>query len=309
MRKRNEAIPVLEQIARDYPDSPEAPKALYQIGQVFWNRHDNAQALDYFKRIVERYPTSPYVGRSRYAAADIYESFGRRQEAIDLYTSVTKNFPNSQVHDDATLRLAWLYYRGTELEQSYGMFQNLAAHAKDSAVRSVGLYWQGRSAEKLGDTETAVRIYRQIVGGSEESYYQTLALRGLARAGVPAEEPKISIDPTTAAVGVDPPISPGIFYHLSRARELYAISLYRLAVAELNEVDRLSKNDARMRPLLMQEYLKNQAYGRSLSLANQLPSSRNDRNLYRFPLAYWEMIQQKAQERELDPYLILALIR
>ena len=59
----------------------------------------------------------------------------------------------------------------------------------------------------------------------------------------------------------------------------------------------------------MQEYFNNHAYGRSLAIANQLPSSQSERNLYRFPLAYWEMIQQKAQERELDPYLILALIR
>jgi soluble lytic murein transglycosylase len=82
-----------------------------------------------------------------------------------------------------------------------------------------------------------------------------------------------------------------------------------LAVAEISEVDRLSKKQPRLRPLLMQEYFNNQAYGRSLAVANQLPSSQSERNLYRFPLAYWEMIQQKAQERELDPYLILALIR
>ena len=59
LRKRNEAIPLLEQIARDYPKSPEASKALYQIGQVLWNRHDNAQALNYFRQVMERYPTSP----------------------------------------------------------------------------------------------------------------------------------------------------------------------------------------------------------------------------------------------------------
>jgi soluble lytic murein transglycosylase len=125
--------------------------------------------------------------------------------------------------------------------------------------------------------------------------------------GIAVEEPKISGAP--AAAETDPPLSAGISYHLSRARELSAISLYRLAVAELNEVDRLSKKDSQLRPLLMHEYFKNQAYGRSLSIANQIPSSSNDRNLYRFPLAYWDMIQQKAQERDLDPYLILALIR
>jgi soluble lytic murein transglycosylase len=59
----------------------------------------------------------------------------------------------------------------------------------------------------------------------------------------------------------------------------------------------------------MREYFHSQAYGRSLMLANQLPVSQGERDLYRYPLAYWELIQQKAQERGLDPYLVLALIR
>jgi soluble lytic murein transglycosylase len=307
IRKRSEAIPLLEQIARAYPASSEAPKALYQIGQVLWNRHDNAQALDYFKQVIERYPTSPYVERSRYAAADIHESLGQKQEAAALYMSVMKNFPNSQVHDDAASRLAWLYYRSGEWALAYATFQSLATNARDSAFRAAGLYWQGRSAEKLGDGDTAVRIYRQIVDGSEESYYQALALRSLRRVGIEIEDPKTSASPSN--VEADPPISPEISYHLSRARELSAISLHRLAVIELNEVDRLSRNHTRLRPLLMHEYFKNHAYDRSLSIANQLPSSSSDRNFFRFPLAHWEMIQQKAQERELDPYLILALIR
>jgi soluble lytic murein transglycosylase len=307
IRRRSEALPLLEQIAHEYPASPEAPKAVYQIGQVLWNRHDNAQALNYFKQVIERYPTSPFVERSRYAAADIHESFGRKQEAIALYTSVMKSFPNSQVYDDAASRLAWLYYRSGEWGQAYATFQNLASSARDNAFRTAGLYWQGRSAEKLGDGDTAVRIYRQIVDGSEESYYQALAVRGLLRAGIAVEDPKANAFP--AASEADPPLSPEISYHLSRARELSTISLHRLAVIELNEVERLSKNHPRLRPLLMHEYFKNQAYNRSLAIANQLPSSSSDRNLFRFPIAYWEMIQQKAQERELDPYLILALIR
>jgi soluble lytic murein transglycosylase len=307
IRRRSEAVPLLEQIAREHPASSEAAKAVYQIGQVLWNRHDNAQALNYFKQVIERYPTSPYVERSRYAAADIHESFGRKQEAIALYTTVMKSFPNSQVYDDAASRLAWLHYSNREWGQAYETFQNLASSAKDSAFRTTGLYWQGRTAEKLGDTETAVRIYRQIFDGSEESYYQALAFRGLLRAGIAVDDPKTNAFP--AAPEADPPLAPEISYHLARARELSTISLHRLAVIELDEVDRLSKNHPRLRPLLLHEYFKNQAYNRSLAIANQLPSSSSDRNLFRFPIAYWEMIQRKAQERELDPYLILALIR
>jgi soluble lytic murein transglycosylase len=169
------------------------------------------------------------------------------------------------------------------------------------------LYWQGRSAEKLGDVETAIRIYQQIVDGNEESYYQALAVRALSRQGITVDEAITS--PRAPVDKVDPPMSAEMVYHLTRARELASIALHRLAVAEVSEVDRLAKNQSGLRRLVMREYFDNHAYGRSLAIANQLPSAQGDRNLYRFPLAYWEMIQQKAQEQELDPYLVLALIR
>ncbi len=113
---RNEAVPTLEQIARDYPDSAEAPKALYQIGQIYWNRHDNARAFEYFKNVLEKYPASGYVDRAQYASADVHEYFGRKEEAIQLYSNVQKQFPKSQVREDAAWRLAWLYYRNGELQ-------------------------------------------------------------------------------------------------------------------------------------------------------------------------------------------------
>jgi soluble lytic murein transglycosylase len=307
VRKRSDAIPFLEQIIEKYPESPDAPRALYQIGQILWNRHENAQALHYFRQVIDRYPTSPYVERSRYAAGDIHESFGRTQEAIALYGGIVTNFPTSPVRNDASWRLAWLYYRAGELEQARSTFKELASQTADGAFRLAGLYWQGRCAEKLGDSEGAGKLYRQIADSGEESYYQALAISALARAGIVVEEPKASGLPTTA--DSDPPTHPGISFHLERARELSLISLYPLAVAELDELERLSQKVPRLRPLLMREYFKNQAYGRSLAIANQLPSSAPERDRYRFPLAYWEMIQQKALERNLDPYLIVALIR
>jgi len=159
----------------------------------------------------------------------------------------------------------------------------------------------------LGDQEAAKQLHRQIVKGGDESYYQALAVQALGRLGVSVTESN-SIS-SSASAETDPPISPEIAFHLAHARELGAISLYRLAVDELDQADRQSTKPDRLRPILMHEYFRNQAYSRSLLLANQLPDSYSDRNLYRFPLAYWETIRQKAQERDVDPYLILALIR
>ena len=307
VRNRNEAIPLLEQIAREFPDSAEAPKALYQIGQILWNRHDNAQALEYFRSLVEKYPTSEYVDRARYASADIHEYFGRREEAIQLYSNVQKQVPKSQVRDDAGWRLAWLYYRGGELQSAAATFRELVGQSKDGPFATAALYWQARTAERLGESDTAKQLHRQIVNAGEESYYQALALRSLERLGSPVEDTKST--KLSAVIESDPPLSAEVIFHLSRARELTALSLHQLAVGELDEINRRSKPNGSVRALLMREYFHSQAYGRSLNLANQLPVSEGERDLYRYPLAYWELIQEKAQERGLDPYLVLALIR
>ena len=306
-RSRNEAIPMLEQIAREYPDSPEAPKALYQIGQILWNRHDNGPAFEYFKTVLEKFPTSAYADRAQYAAADIHEYFGRKDDAIQSYGNVQKQFPNSQLRDDAVWRLAWLYYRGEDLPAAAASFRDLAAQSKNGIFATAAVYWQGRIAERLSDFETAKQSYRQIVYGGEESYYQALAARALDRIGTPVDESKPSRSLSQSEP--DPNLGAETSFHLLRARELAAISLHRLAVVELDEIQKVAKTPARLRALLMREYFQNQAYGRSLGLANQLPATQSERDRYRYPLAFWELVQQKAQERGLDPYLVLALIR
>jgi peptidoglycan lytic transglycosylase len=306
-RRRDEAIPLLEQIARDYPKTAEAPKATYQIGQILWNRHDNAQAIEYFKRVIERYPTSPYVDRAQYACADIYEYFGNKERAVQLYADLPKRFPRSQVRDDATWRLAWLHYRSGDFSAAFASFDDLAGRSGDNPMRTAALYWQARAAEKSGDSEIARKLHRQLVNGDVESYYQTLSARALERLGIPLEDSKISV--SSAGVEPDPPMSSEFSFHLVRARELAAMSLHRLAAAELDEANLYSRKQASLRLLLMREYFRAQAYARSLTVANQIPASNGERNLYRFPLAYWDTIQQKAQERNLDPFLILALIR
>ncbi len=305
--RRNEAIPLLEQIVRDYPDTGEAPKALYQIGQIYWNRHENSRAFEYFKTVLEKYPGGPYTDRAQYASADIHEYFGRKQEAIENYTEVQQRFPNSAVRQDAAWRLAWLYYRSGEFGLAQATFRSLFAQSRDGSFSSAALYWQGRTTERLGEHEAAKEIYRQIINGGAESYYQALAAGRLEQLRAPLEMNR----PTQAEVvsEPDPPLRADLTFHLARARDLAALSLHQLAVREIDEVRRRAKSLEQLRALLAREYFNNHAYGRSLALAQQLPETRSDRDLYRYPLAYWQSIQQKTLERGIDPYLVLALIR
>jgi soluble lytic murein transglycosylase len=308
LRRRQEAMPLLEQIVRDYPETPDAPKALYQIGQILWNRHDNPQALVVFRQLIERYPETPVRDRALYAAGDIYEWYGNKEDAAASYTRVRLEFPRSEVGDDATWRLAWLYYRGGDLDNAYRVFKLLASEARENTLRNAARYWQGRAAERAGDHEVAKEIYRQSYDAGAENYYQTLAGGALARLGAPIDETDSppAVPPSERDIAAS---NPRMAFHLARARALSAVSLERFAVLELNAVEKLGGGDRAVKLQLSREYFKNHAYRRSLALANQLPASDREREIYRFPLAHWDVIRRLARERDLDPYLILALIR
>ena len=307
IRKRNEAMPLLEEIARNYPDSAKAPVALYRIGNILWNRNDNSQALGYFKRLIKAYPQGAEADRAQFAAADILESQGENTEAIPLYRSLPKKFPNSQVRDDAVWRLAWLHYRAGKLSEANGTFKSLATNAKEERYKTAALYWQAKTSQQLGAHDTANRLYQQVFDQGQESYYQALAAQALARVGINLPQSK-PVKPASAN-DLDLQTYPEAGFHLVRSRELAELKLHALAVGELDEVNRIAGQHPPVRLLLIDEYMSNHAFARGVALAHQLPESAGERLFHRYPLAYWDIIQNRAREAELDPYLVVALIR
>jgi soluble lytic murein transglycosylase-like protein/outer membrane protein assembly factor BamD (BamD/ComL family) len=307
IRKRNEAIPILEEIVRDFPASAEAPVALYRIGNILWNRNDNSQALGYFTRLTKNYPNGPEADRAQFATGDILESQGKSNEAVALYRSLPKKYPNSRVRDDAIWRLAWVHYRAGSLAEANATFKSLASNAKEERYKTAALYWQAKTSQQLGDHDAANRLYQQVFNQAHESYYQALAAQALAKAGVVTQQAK----PVKPAPPNDFDLLsyPEAAFHLIRARELAQLKLHALAVGELDEVNRIARQHPALRPLLVSEYNSNQAFGRSVALANQLPGPAGERLFHRYPLAYWEIVQKKAREADIDPYLVVALIR
>lgn len=307
-RKREEAIPVLAEILQEHPSSREAPNALYRLAMIYWNRDDNAKALDYFTQLRARYPASPFLDLAQIASARIYESLGRPQEALRLYRGFSSMFPDSPLRAEARWRLAWIHYSQRNYERARAALQRLATDRDATAYKTQALYWQARAAQKMGRAEEAKQLLLQLLNLQEESYYKGPAARWLQEMGVDYEETKAARS-SAPIKEVVPSLNSDFVFHLARARVLAGISLGQLAVAELDEIRSATGDDLAMKLTLMREYARNGAYGRSVALANQLAAASDEMSRYRYPLAFWETIQKLAQERDLDPYLVLGLIR
>jgi soluble lytic murein transglycosylase len=307
LRKRDEAVSVLTEIVDQHPDSSEASNALYRLALAYWNRDDNPKALEHFNQLRQRYPKGAFVDFAHFASARIYEDSGKREDALRLYREFPKRFPDSKWLTEAIWREAWMHYLQADYNQAKTSFKRLAALPAAESSKNAALYWQGRTAEKLDRPEEAKQLFLQILNGREDTYYKGPAEKRLAGLGALSEGGK-GASPLPAPEP-SPSLQTSFSFHLSRAHELAQISLDQLAVSELDEIQRLSAGDPASSLMLLREYTRNKAYSRSVSLANQIQTPYADLERYRYPLAYWDTVQKTAEERGIDPYLVLALIR
>jgi soluble lytic murein transglycosylase len=306
-RKRQKESDVLAEIVEQYPGSTEAPNALYRLGEIFWNQGKNLKALAEFKRLKERYPKSSPIDLADFASARIYESLQRPAEAMQSYQDFPRKHPQSALREQAAWRLAWMHYLQANYSQAHDAFKHIATGIGARNYNTAGLFWQARTAERLGRLEKAKQIYRNILSAEDDSYYMEPAARALRRMGE-------MVNVTRPARGnfssdATPPRSRNISFHLSRAKKLAEFSLHDLAVVELDEIKNQMGGDSALRMTLIQEYVRNRGFDRSVKLADQLYDPSGELKHYSYPLAYWETVQKNAVKRGLDPYLVLALVR
>ncbi|HEY1266703.1 MAG TPA: transglycosylase SLT domain-containing protein [Candidatus Binatia bacterium] len=307
-RKRDEAIPVYTEIVQSFPESAEAPPALHQLAQIYWNRDDDAKALEYFKLMRDRYSKSPYADFAANASARIYESAGKTDDALAAYQALAKHGTEAQWREEGAWRAAWIYYFRKDDYNANAGFKRLAASKDANKYRLAAIYWQARTAGRMQQIEDAKRLYLIILNDGEESYYKAAATTRLAALGAAPEEKKFDAAPPEAKSAA---LTSAQSFHLLRAQELTEISLQTLAVAELDEVRSLSSEDTGTRLLLLKEYGRSGAYHRVVTLSNQSPLTRYGDELlrYRYPLAYWDTVQKVAKESGMDPYLVVSLMR
>ncbi|MDP6559077.1 MAG: transglycosylase SLT domain-containing protein, partial [Candidatus Binatia bacterium] len=306
-RMRQKEANVLEEILRRFPEGASAAKALNRLAQIYWNKGEDLKALATFERLKKLYPESPRVDFAELASARIFESLDKPDEAIRIYRNFSKKFPNSPLRHQAAWRLAWRHYLQGDYHHAQAGFKRLAVGNGPERYTIRALFWQARTAERLGNPAEAKRLYGQILKGKDANYYVGLAAKGLKRTGGTIRKNETSEEPPPTEVA--PSLSPNHSFHFSRARELASLSLHRLAVAELDRMKDQTPSASPLRLTLMRIYARNRAFDRSIVLASRLNHPTRNLKRYLFPLAYWETIKESAHKRGLDPFLILALIR
>ena len=309
------AIAHWHQVVERYPKTSSAPRALYRWARFFWNRDQDKKALPLFERLTQVYPRHALAAEAWYAIGRIFQDRQDQQDqqaqqaqqaharAASAYRHLTQHFSRGSLVREAHWRLGWMAYQRGDYEHARKVFRTLARSAPGTAEGGSALYWHARAAGRAGQLEEAKQGYRRLLRRYPYGYY---ALWAEKRLGImPAALTIHTLQPRQP-----PPLSAAQAAHYQRCTVLAELGLFDLARRELDWIRRQkAPKGVTWTRFLLSEYSRLNGHTTAFQLVRTLQVGSQLKQAYSYPQAYWDLVSAQAQQHDLDPYLIVSLIR
>jgi soluble lytic murein transglycosylase len=220
---------------------------------------------------------------------------GNIEEAIKILQNIIKKYPTEC--EDALWGLGWTYFLTEEYKKAVDVFTRLYDTYNDTKY----LYWKARSMEASG--EDASNIY-QIISGEKSGMYSIMSY---ARVKASLEKSHMN-----ASQGFSKSTAPvrGISIVPKNIDRVEALINLGLSQEALSELIHTSKEISSIGELLyicskLQELGD---YKHLIRLVGKVPHLE-ELHQFRYPLAYKETIEDLSIKYNIDPFLVLSVVR
>jgi soluble lytic murein transglycosylase len=284
----------------------------YWLGTLRGLKRD-AEYVPAVARFVAAHPTAPLAETALNDLATYHILADDDGRAAEVFTTMYARFPTGVYADRAAWKAGWWAYKHGNYRETVRLFESAALAMRRADYRPSWLYWAARSHEELGEREAASNGYRQTIVFYRNSYYGREASRGLSR--VQAGRPTRAVAQTAVSAAAVVPGAPPASAPLVRA--LLGASLWDDAIAEL----RKAQVETGTSPLL--EATIAYALNRKGELRPGITAMRRAYPQFMaeggealprrilgviFPVAHWDLLKRYASDRQIDPFLLTALV-
>ncbi|OGV98835.1 MAG: hypothetical protein A3I04_07770 [Nitrospinae bacterium RIFCSPLOWO2_02_FULL_39_110] len=328
-RSDSKCIQTLHDFFRNFPESPRAAEGLYMMSKLYWNTGDTKKAIYYSNAIMSKFPKSVWAGKALYIKARIAEDEVKSDEAIELYSRLLKFREPKELAEEAAWRIGWIYYQKDDYHNAIENFRKGIELFQNSQYADSLLYWIGRAGEKSENAEIAIQSYQRLVTEYPYTYYGHRGYERLAEYGIRNTEygmqnagPEIlepeheTPTPESKTPDMEYRFDETGKYHIERAQELIEMGFLEDAREEIKFIP-LSDEVASLL-FVSRLYSKAEAYTDSLATQNRILDKLKNGEQGRltnefwslsYPLSYWEIVLRSSSENDIDPLLILSVIR
>lgn len=320
-RKYDKAIEKYAAVVKNYPQSEYAETSEYQIALC----HRKAGRKKRFRTLMANFaathPTSDLADNAQFEIAEHYKVEEQYKEAADAYGKVVASYPGSSLVDDSLWNIGWCHIKLKDKAGGKSAFQRLLSEHPDSSLAGSARFWIGVIYERMEEWQKAADTYKEVMGNNAW-YYSDRAKRRLEQLGKSGkisadgtliQYKKLRIDESVPAwQNINTPL-PG------RIENLLALRVFDDAIGELLTAAKTGEARESIYYSLAVHYEKmgdfsnSWKYALRLSLLPHMKSADGamPHQLHRmwYPIAFREAVFSNSEKNNLDPLLILAIMR
>lgn len=187
----NSAIATFQRLIDDYPTSPNWGQAHLEIGRALANQDNISQAKAAFRNFAASNPGHSLAGEALWRAARLELDGDMLAEAYTSLRELAETYPTNSYAEDALYWAGYAAFKLGDYEKAIIPWAALAENYPTSDLASFGGYWHAKSLLELGRQDEAKAVLKQI---SESSlrYYSLRAhdlLTGIQPHSVPLTLP------------------------------------------------------------------------------------------------------------------------
>ncbi len=309
------AITAYNRVVQQYPQSPQAPRALIRITQI-----DSPQAaIAAADRIVASYPDT--AGEALGIKSTILQDkLDSPKAASDARNLLLSRYGSSDDAGELRWRIAKGQARGGQIQNAIATVDTLIANSPDGTSTAEASFWAGKWANQIGDKAKAKKFFEFTIRQHPDSYY---AWRSASSLGwqVGTFTTARYTTPAIALPSVRQPLPAGS----AKLQELYILGLDRDArsqwMTEVGNKRNLEPKEIFADGVLRVANQDNLIGIKILESLNWIDVSSSQKveiaqlkqhpaymqSLY--PFHYWDIISNLARDRNLSPALVIGLMR
>ncbi|MBT3606017.1 MAG: tetratricopeptide repeat protein, partial [Candidatus Latescibacteria bacterium] len=286
------------------------PLGLFNLGRCAIKRGHDLTAATRFKEFVKRYPNMAGAADALWQTGMAYQRRGRHRDARKMFLQLAERYPKSKYADQAAWRAGFALFKTRQYTAASKAFLGLAGRTDEGYMRDQGYYWAGKCFQRLGKDEEAQFWIGRASEGFPASYYSARA-RAVLGGGETAYPQTTDGAPLIMGQSYEPSM------YLRKGDMLASVGLYRQAEKEYDRARAIHTGNLFALDDLLQRYERIRSMHKALQVSGAILMLERKQGVpmtmasFRrlFPTYYWGEISHTAQQMDLDPNLMIAIMR
>ena len=252
----------MDQMIRNYPQSPYLPDAMYEKGRSYVMLNNFPAAIETFQQLQKEYPNSQLARNAGLQIGLSYYNTNRLPQAAAAYKDVIANYPGSEEAKIALEDLKSVYFDQDDLTGYMDYIRSLGDKSLETESIRYSEEAVGKKAETLYNNKQyaeALQSYEQLQTIASSKTNRTIGALGVLRSAGQLKQYPVIINTATALLS-DPTLNPEVAIEAKYARAKAYLSLGEKTKAE-SDLEDLARDTrtiqgAEARYLLAQYYFE-----------------------------------------------------